>query len=168
MSTTLDPLVNLEAAVWEVVNKKVRNVKVILQDMDEPEDEGTQVCFHRGGVVAIVQPVRVVETGGGPTRAYSQSDLPLGIILPRKPADGLDTSPPTESELDVLAIVRAHPGKKCNQLAGLLRCRPGGLRHRLARLVKKRRWLTSHPKRGYHLTAAGTQVLAASGGQVRS
>lgn len=151
-SAGTDLFAALEAAVWGLV-PGCKHVRVIVQVLDEPTASAVEITFHRVQTFTLAEPVEV-----GPVGVRHGPGLPVA----RPPVGPPAPTRPSPADLAVLDLVATCPGLSSSGIARRLNVKPGTMRNRLGRLVRKRGWLRSNHAQGYLLTDAGRRVLAES------
>lgn len=146
--STLEPFERLEAILFDLC-PHARNLRVIIQDLDQPQAEATSITFHRGarpvGLSSEFMPVEIV-------RVTPKGDLPMVSLPP--------TAKVLPADLALLELLDREPGLKGATVARRLGVTAETAYRRLGRLVKKLGWVRSSHHDGYVLTAAGKAALA--------
>lgn len=155
--STLEPLERLEQILWELC-PHLRNIRLVIQDLDQPDARATSVTFHRQRVVSLSPEYMPVEV----LRVTDLGHLPLAQVAGQAEPNPARVRP---SDLAILELVEIEPGLKGLVIARRLGVTPVTARARLGRLVRKLGWLASSHRDGYTLTEAGRAALARAQGR---
>lgn len=141
--STLEPLDALEAIIWELC-PSLRNVRVVIQDLDQPHARATSITFHKEPVVSL-----------------PAEDLPIPVVRVQVPASlPLARTKLTPADFEMLVLIEHEPGLKGDVIARRIGVADVTARRRLGRLVRGG-WISSSHHDGYAITDQGKKALEA-------